>query len=67
MKKNVSFVWDEACHNAFKRIKKYLANPPILGAPMARKPLILYISAHECFLRALLTQENVKNKERALY
>ena len=26
MKKDVPFVWDEACHNAFKRIKKYLAN-----------------------------------------
>ena len=45
MKKDVSFVWDEACHNAFESIKKVLANPPILGAPMASKPLILYIFA----------------------
>ena len=54
MKKDVSFVWDEACHNAFENIKKYSANPPILGAPMARKPLILYIAAQECPLGALL-------------
>ncbi|RVW88273.1 Retrovirus-related Pol polyprotein from transposon 17.6 [Vitis vinifera] len=31
------------------------------------KPLILYIVAQECSLRALLAQENEENKERALY
>ena len=54
MKKDVPFVWDEACHNAFESIKKYLANPPILDAPMAGKPLILYITTQECPLGALL-------------
>ena len=67
MKKDVPFVWDKACHNAFESIKKYLANPPILGAPMAGKPLILYVAAQECFLGALLAQENEENKERAFY
>ena len=67
MKKDVPFVWDKACHNAFKSIKKYLANPPILGAPMAGKPLILYIAAQECSLGALLAQENEENKEMTLY
>ena len=54
MKKDVLFVWDEACHNAFESIKKYLANPPILGASMEGKPLLLYIIAQECSLGALL-------------
>ena len=67
MKKDVSCVWDEACHNAFEIIKKYLANPPILGVPMAGKPLILYIATQESSLGALLAQENEENKERALY
>ena len=67
MKKNVPFVWNEACHNAFESIKKYLANPPILGAPMAWKPLILYIATQECSLGALIAQENEENKESALY
>ncbi|KAM2808319.1 hypothetical protein PS2_043218 [Malus domestica] len=31
MKKDVPFVWDEACHNAFESIKKYLSSPPVLG------------------------------------
>ncbi|KAM1869589.1 hypothetical protein ACFX14_045839 [Malus domestica] len=40
MKKDVPFVWDEACHNAFESIKKYLSSPPVLGAPVPGKPLI---------------------------
>ena len=67
MKKDVPFVWDKACHNAFESIKKYLANPHILGAPIAGKPLILYITAQKCSLGALLAQENEENKEKALY
>ena len=45
MKKDVPFVWDQAYHNAYEIIKKYFANQPILGAPMAGKTLILYIIA----------------------
>ena len=67
MKKDVPFFWDEACHNGFESIKKYLANPPILGAPMVEKPLILYIIAQECSLGALLAQKNEENKEMTLY
>ncbi|KAM1698837.1 hypothetical protein ACFXTH_029990 [Malus domestica] len=47
MKKDVPFVWDEACHNAFESIKKYLSSPLVLGAPVPGKPLILYITAQE--------------------
>ena len=67
MKKDVPFVWDKACHNPFERIKKYLANPPILGALMAGKPLILYIAAQKCSLGALFAQQNEENKENTLY
>ncbi|KAL6315044.1 hypothetical protein AAG906_030888 [Vitis piasezkii] len=56
MKKDVPFVWDKACHNPFESIKRYLANPPILGALMAGKPLILYIAAQKCSLGALSTR-----------
>ena len=67
MKKDVHFEWDEACSNAFERIKRYLLNPPVLGAPIPRKPLVLYIVAQEKSLGALMAQENEKGKERALY
>ncbi|KAM2060462.1 hypothetical protein ACFX1T_045650 [Malus domestica] len=67
MKKDVPFVWDEACHNAFESIKKYLSSPPVLGAPVPGKPLILYIAAQESSVGALLAQENESQKEGALY
>ncbi|KAM1912345.1 hypothetical protein ACFX14_000423 [Malus domestica] len=63
MKKNVPFIWDKACNNAFESIKKYLSSPPILGAPIPGKPLILYIVAQESSVGALLAQENESQKE----
>ncbi|XP_062006103.1 uncharacterized protein LOC133723308 [Rosa rugosa] len=67
LKKDVPFVCHEACHKAFESIKKYLANPPVLGAPILGKPLILYIAAQERSLGALLAQENEEKKENVLY
>ena len=67
MKKDVHFEWDETCSNAFERIKRYLLNPPVLGAPIPGKPLVLYIAAQEKSIGALMAQENEKGKERALY
>ncbi|XP_071900999.1 uncharacterized protein [Coffea arabica] len=67
MKKGVPFEWDESCRNAFTSIKTYLMSPPVLAAPIPGKPLILYISAQERSVRALLAQENDEGKEHALY
>ena len=67
MKKDMYFEWDEACSNAFARIKRYMLNPPVLGALIPGKPLVLYIAAQEKSLGALKAQENKKGKERALY
>ena len=64
---DASFIWDYACRNAFESIKKYLASPPVLGAPVPGKPFILYIVAQEGSIGALLAQENEDQKERALY
>ncbi|KAM0966919.1 hypothetical protein ACFX2C_022616 [Malus domestica] len=67
MKNDASFVWDDACRNAFESIKMYLASPPVLGAPMLGKLLILYIVAQKGSIEALLTQENEDQNEKALY
>ncbi|KAA0056789.1 uncharacterized protein E5676_scaffold701G00340 [Cucumis melo var. makuwa] len=64
MRKGENFVWDEACQNAFDIIKKNLLNPPVFGAPIPDKPLILYIVAQEKSLGAMLVQEKEKGKER---
>ena len=67
MKKDVHFEWDEACSNAFERIKRYLLNPLVLGALIPGKPLVLYILAQEKSLGVFMAQENKEGKERALY
>ncbi|XP_071904292.1 uncharacterized protein [Coffea arabica] len=67
MKKGVPFEWDESCRNAFTSIKAYLMNPPVLAAPIPGKSLILYISAQERSVGALLAQENDEGKENVLY
>ena len=67
MKKDVLFVWDEACHNAFESIKKYLSSSPLLGASILGKQLKLCIAAQERSIGALLAQENESHKEQALY
>ncbi|PKU62093.1 putative mitochondrial protein [Dendrobium catenatum] len=67
MKKDVRFKWDAECQEVFDSIKKYLLNPPILVAPILGKPLILYTTALEESLGALLAQNNEEGKENALY
>ena len=47
MKKDASFIQDDTYHNAFGSIKRYLASPPVLGAPMPGKPFIVYIATQE--------------------
>ncbi|CAL8087444.1 unnamed protein product [Prunus armeniaca] len=65
MKKDVPFVWDQACQNALESIKQYLLNPPVLMAPIKEKPLIFYIAALECSLGG--HSHNDDGKENALY
>lgn len=67
MKKEVPFAWDQACQNAFDEIKRYLVNPPVLTSPIKGKPLLLYITALDGSLGALLAQYNDQGKENALY
>ena len=35
MKKGVSFIWDDACQQAFEEIKRYLMQLPVLIAPVS--------------------------------
>ncbi|PKU60200.1 hypothetical protein MA16_Dca026585 [Dendrobium catenatum] len=66
-KKDTKFIWDEKCQNAFDDIKQYLSNPPVLAAPIPRKPLILYTAALDESLGALLAQVNDEGKDNSLY
>ncbi|XP_028085335.1 uncharacterized protein LOC114286368 [Camellia sinensis] len=67
MKKGVPFEWNQQCQNAFNSIKEYLLKPPVLMSPIKGKPLLLYTTALDGSLGALLAQHNEHEKENALY
>ena len=67
MKKGVSFVWDDACQNAFEDIKIYLSKPPVLVSHVAGKPFLLYVRAMDHSLGALITQKNDEGTKKAIY
>ena len=41
LKKTDNFVWSDAANEAFEDLKRQLANPPILAAPVDKEPLLL--------------------------
>ena len=53
IKKGVPLEWDNSGRKAFKKIKRYSSNPPVLGALIPGKPLTLYIEAQERSLGTL--------------
>ncbi|XP_020688552.2 uncharacterized protein LOC110103982 [Dendrobium catenatum] len=67
VKKDARFHWDDSCQEAFESINCYLTNPPLLAAPIPCRSLILYTTALDESLGALLAQENEEGKENALY
>ena len=67
MKKRVDFVWDKEFDEAFKDIKRYLTNPPVLATQRSNKHFILYTRALDHYLGAMLAQNNEDGKEVTLY
>ena len=60
MKKTDNFVWSDAANAAFEDLKKRLAEPPILAAPVDNEPLLLYVAANA---RAVSVAIVVERKE----
>ena len=46
LKKTDDFVWSDAANEAFEALKKQLAEPPVLAAPIDKEPLLLYVVAN---------------------
>ena len=46
MKKTDDFVWSDAANFAVEDLKKQLAEPPVLAAPVEKEPLLLYVAAN---------------------
>ncbi|XP_044396448.1 uncharacterized protein, partial [Triticum aestivum] len=60
MKKTDNFVWNDAADTAFEDLKKQLAEPPVLTAPVDKEPLLLYVAANT---RAVSVAMVVERKE----
>jgi len=67
MKKGLSFIWDDACQQAFEETKEYLTHSPVLVASISEKSFLLYVRAMNYSLEALLAQNNDHGHERAIY
>ena len=46
--------WTPEAEDALQSLKRYLASPPILVAPMEKEPLLLYIAATNQVISAVL-------------
>ena len=64
--KGSTHIWNGDCQQSLDQIKGYLEKPPVLIPPIPGKPLILYISATNSSLGALLAQSDEMGKERAI-
>jgi len=51
LRRNNKFVWTRECEEAFVKLKRYLANPPVLCKPELSTPLRLYFSVTEKMLQ----------------
>jgi len=60
--KNQSVHWDEDCQEAFGKIKQRLMNPPVLMPPVARRPLILYMTVLDESMGCMLGQHDESRK-----
>ena len=67
MKKGVSFIWDDACQQAFEDIKRYLTHSSILTASVSGKPFLIYVRVMDHSLGVLLAQNNDQVHEQAIY
>jgi hypothetical protein len=53
LKNEAEFTWGADQQRAFDDIKKYLSSPPVMKAPI---PFLLYITAEDAIIGAILTQ-----------
>lgn len=56
LKKNIPFIWDDLCDNAFRLLKDHLISAPVLSCPNFDLPFLIQTDASDFGLGAVLTQ-----------
>ena len=60
--------WNEACQEAFDKVKHYLSSLPMLVPSMPGRPLILYLAVFDKSIGCVLGQHDESGKkEQAIY
>ena len=60
LKKSDSFVWTEEAEAALAQLKYTLTHAPILAAPREKEPLLLYLSATNFVISAVIVVERLE-------
>ena len=60
MTKIDNFVWSDAANDAFEALKKQLAEPPVLAAPIDKESLLLYVAANARAVSVAIVVERKK-------
>jgi len=63
LKRNSRFVWTRECKEAFLKLKKYLASPPVFCKTQLGTPLRLYFVVTERTISSVLLQEQDQVKK----
>jgi hypothetical protein len=58
LKKEVKFVWDQKCEDAFHTLRQHLTTAPVLAQPDSSKPFDVYCDASGTGLGCVLMQDN---------
>ena len=59
--------WTNNCYNAFKKIKHYLTQPPILSSPQPGEQLYLYLAVSDWAVNAILFRSLSLKEQRPVY
>lgn len=57
LRKVPNFEWSEDCRETFKSLKKYFNSPHVISSPLAWEELLIYLSASEQEVSAILIRE----------
>ena len=65
IKKEVPFIWDDNCDEAFQYLKGVLINPPVMAFPDFKIDFLVYTDASQTAVGAVLAQKQ-DGKERVI-
>ena len=67
LKNNKNFAWTNECEESLKKLKLYLATPPILTRPEPGEILYLYLAASHKAVSSILIRENNDNQKSVYF